>query len=122
EVIELPPALQPKLLRVLERREVVPLGESRPVPIDARIVVAAQESLRQAVADKRFRGDLFARLNGIAVTLPPLRERREEIPFLFRAFLAAAAPGAPPEVSPRLLERLCLHDWPFNVRELALLA
>lgn len=122
EVIELPPSLQPKLLRALEQREVVPVGESRPVKFDARIIVAAQEPLRRAVADRRFRGDLYARLNGLTVTLPPLRERREEIPPLFRSFLAGAAPGAPPVLSPRLLERLCLHDWPFNVRELALLA
>jgi len=122
EVIELPLPIQAKLLRAIEQREVVPLGESRPVKVDARIVVAAQESLRQAVADRRFRGDLYARLNGLTVALPPLRERREEIPPLFRSFLADAAPGQPPALSPRLLERLCLHDWPFNVRELALLA
>jgi transcriptional regulator of acetoin/glycerol metabolism len=122
EVIELPPPVQSKLLRVLEQREVMPLGESRPVKVDARIIVAAQESLRQAVVDKRFRGDLYARLNGVTVTLPPLRERREEIPLLFRAFLASAAPGAAPMLTPRLIEQLCLHDWPFNVREVALLA
>jgi two-component system, response regulator FlrC len=122
EVIELPLPIQAKLLRALEQREVVPLGESRPVKVDARIIVAAQEPLRRAVADKRFRGDLYARLNGLTVALPPLRERREEIPALFRSFLAEAAPGQPPALSPRLLERLCLHDWPFNVREVALLA
>jgi transcriptional regulator of acetoin/glycerol metabolism len=122
EVIDLPLAVQSKLLRVLEQREVLPLGESRPVKIDTRVIVAAQESLRQAVADRRFRGDLYARLNGMSVTLPPLRERREEVPPLFRSFLAVAAPGEPPALSPRLLERLCLHDWPFNVREAALLA
>ena len=122
EVIDLPLGVQSKLLRVLEQREVLPLGESRPVKIDVRVVVAAQEPLRRAVADRRFRGDLYARLNGLTVSLPPLRERREEIPPLFRALLAAAGPGKPPALSPRLLERLCLYDWPFNVRELALLA
>jgi sigma-54 dependent transcriptional regulator, acetoin dehydrogenase operon transcriptional activator AcoR len=122
EVIDLPLPLQSKLLRVLEQREVVPLGESRPVKIDVRIIVAAQEPLARAVSEKRFRADLYARLNGLTATLPPLRQRREEIPVLFQAFLASAAPGTPPAVSPRLLERLCLHDWPFNVREVALLA
>jgi DNA-binding NtrC family response regulator len=121
EVIDLPLAVQSKLLRVLEQREVLALGESRPVRIDTRVIVAAQESLRQAVADRRFRGDLYARLNGVTVTLPPLRERREEVPSLFRSFLGGA-PGDPPALSPRLIERLCLHDWPFNVREVALLA
>jgi transcriptional regulator with AAA-type ATPase domain len=122
EVTDLPLPIQAKLLRALERSEVVPLGESRPVAIDLRIVVAAQESLRTAVAEKRFRGDLFARLNGMTVRLPPLRERRQELAFLFREFLAQTGAGPTPALSPRLVERLCLHPWPFNVRELYLLA
>jgi transcriptional regulator of acetoin/glycerol metabolism len=122
EVIDLPLGIQAKLLRALERSEVTPIGESRPVPVDLRIVAAAQEPLQRAVDEKRFRGDLYARLNGILIQLPPLRHRRQEIPFLFRELLASAGEGAPPTLSPRLVERLCLHDWPYNVRELALLA
>jgi len=122
EIIDLPAAIQSKLLRVIEQREVVPLGESHPVKVDVGIVVAAQEGLARAVAQKRFRGDLHARLDGMTVALPALRHRREEIPVLFRHFLASAAPGEPPALSPRLLERLCVYDWPFNVRELAQLA
>jgi transcriptional regulator with AAA-type ATPase domain len=122
EIIDLPPALQPKLLRVLEQREVVPLGESRPVPVDVRMVAAAQAPLRDAVTAGKFRGDLFARLDGLALRLPPLRERVEEIPFLFTKLLARHAQGPIPTVSTSVIEQLCLHDWPFNVRELELLA
>jgi transcriptional regulator with PAS, ATPase and Fis domain len=122
EISDLSLPLQAKLLRVLEEREVLSLGASVPVPIDVRIVAATQEPLERAVASKRFRADLLARLRGLTVVLPPLRHRREEIPFLFRAFLQRYAPGKPISVSARLLEQLCRHDWPFNVRELALLA
>jgi hypothetical protein len=80
EVADLLPAIQPKLLRALEQREVTPLGEARAVPIDVRIVVATQSPLEDAVKEKRFRADLFARLNGLHVRLPPLRARAEEVP------------------------------------------
>jgi DNA-binding NtrC family response regulator len=122
EVAELPLALQAKLLRVLEQREVLPLGESQPVRIDVRVVVAAQASLQRAVDEKRFRGDLLARLDGMTVTLPPLRSRREEIPSLLRFHLDREAGGNRIDLSPRLIETLCSYDWPFNVRQLALLA
>jgi two-component system response regulator HydG len=122
EIADLSLGLQAKLLRVLEEREVVSVGDSVPVPIDVRVIAATQEPLEGAVARRRFRGDLLARINGLTVVLPPLRDRREEIPFLFRAFLRRHAPGRPFDVSVRLLEQLCLHEWPFNVRELALAA
>jgi DNA-binding NtrC family response regulator len=121
EIGDLPAALQAKLLRVLEEREVLPLGESRPVPVDVRIVAAGQEPLRQAVAAKRFRGDLFARLDGITVRLPPLRARIGDVPALFQHFLGELSAAAAPALEPRLIEQLCLYDWPFNVRELELL-
>ena len=121
EIGDLPAALQAKLLRVLEEREVLPLGESKPVPVDVRIVAAGQEPLRQAVTAKRFRGDLFARLDGITVRLPSLRSRIGDVPPLFRHFLAELSTGAVPVLEPRLIEQLCLYDWPFNVRELELL-
>lgn len=122
EVLELHPAVQAGLLRVLQQREYVPLGETRPVPVDLRIVVASHTRLEQAVRAGRFREDLYARLNGYQLTLPLLRERREDIPFLFRHFLAQGFAGAPPALRARLVERLCLYDWPRNVRELETVA
>ena len=121
EICDLPLPLQAKVLRVLEQREVVPLGESQPVPLDVRIVVAAQESLEKAVVDKRFRADLYARLEGLTVRLPPLRDRLDDVPSLFLRLMRDAAGGKPPGVEPRLIEALCLYDWPFNVRELVTL-
>jgi len=121
EICDLALSLQAKVLRVLEQREVVPLGESQPVPIDVRIVVAAQESLEKAVADRRFRADLYARLEGLTVRLPPLRDRLDDVPSLFLRLLREAAGGKAPSVEPRLVEALCLYDWPFNVRELVTL-
>ena len=122
EIADLPATLQPKLLRALELREVVPVGETSPVKVDLRVIAAAQVPLQAAVKERRFRADLCARLEGLTVRVPPLRERAEEIPFLFGHFLSDAAGGKPPPVEPALIERLCLYDWPFNVRELALLA
>ena len=79
EISDLPLALQAKLLRVLEQREVQPLGEARPVPIDVRVVVAGQQSLTESVRAGRFRADLLARLDGLTIQLPPLRQRREDV-------------------------------------------
>ena len=121
EVSDLPMALQAKLLRVLEQREVQPLGETRPVPIDVRIAVAGQQPLMDVVREGRFRPDLLARLDGLTVRLPPLRRCREDVPPLFSHLLAAWSPGRVPAIESDLVERLCLHDWPFNVRELVLL-
>lgn len=121
EVCELALPLQAKLLRVLEQHEVQPLGEVKPVKLDVRVIAAAQEPLAQAVAQARFRADLYARLDGLSVRLPPLRERRAEIPYLFVRLLVEGSGGRPPAVDVRLIERLCLYDWPFNVRELSLL-
>jgi transcriptional regulator with AAA-type ATPase domain len=123
EIADLPATLQPKLLRALEQREVIPLGETRPVTTNVRIVAATQAPLKEAVDAKRFRADLYARLEGLTVHLPPLRARVEEIPFLFMTMLAQSASGGRvPEIDAALIERLCLYDWPFNVRELQLLA
>ena len=122
EFMELSLALQAKLLRVLEQREVVPLGESTPVPIDVRLVVASQETLEHALAEQRLRSDLYARLDGILLQLPPLRDRVEDVPALFRHFLVKAGGGRAPALETALVEQLCLYDWPFNVREVQLLA
>jgi transcriptional regulator with AAA-type ATPase domain len=121
EVSDLPMPLQAKLLRALEAREVQPLGEARPVPVDVRVVVAGQQSLAGAVRQGRFRADLFGRLDGVTVRLPPLRDRREDVPPLFSYFLQKIGQGRAPAVEVDFIERLCLHDWPFNVRELVLL-
>jgi transcriptional regulator with PAS, ATPase and Fis domain len=118
EVLELPADVQPKLLRALQQREVLGLGETAPVAVDVAIVAAAQESLAGAVAAKRFRADLQARLDGLTVVLPPLRERRDDVVPLFQQFLREHAGGAPPRLDPKLVEALLLHDWPLNVREL----
>jgi DNA-binding NtrC family response regulator len=122
EIVELPLGVQAKLLRAIDQREVVPLGETRPIPIDVQVLAATQVPLREAVEQKRFRPDLLARLDGMTVRLPPLRARIEDVPLLFMKFLAAAVPAASPSVSSLLVEQLCLYDWPGNVRELELVA
>jgi transcriptional regulator of acetoin/glycerol metabolism len=122
EVSDLPLAIQAKLLRVLEEREVQPLGESQTTPIDVRIIVATQEPLAQAVMARRFRPDLFARLDGVSVRLPPLRKRLGDVPALFLRQLAKLNSGRTPALEADFVEGLCLHDWPFNVREVVLLA
>jgi transcriptional regulator of acetoin/glycerol metabolism len=118
EVSDLPLPLQAKLLRVLQEGEVQPLGETRTTPIDVRIVVASQQPLMDAVREGRFRADLLARLDGITVRLPPLRQRKEDVPPLFSHLLREWTKGRAPAVECDLVERLCVHDWPFNVREL----
>jgi DNA-binding NtrC family response regulator len=124
EIAELPMPIQAKLLRALEQREVIPVGDSAPVAIDIRVVVATQSPLPRLVDDKRFRGDLYARLEGMTVVIPALKERNEEVPFLFAKLVEQfRGPGAaPPRFDSPLIERLCAYDWPFNVRELSRLA
>jgi transcriptional regulator with AAA-type ATPase domain len=121
EVSDLPMPLQAKLLRVLEEREVQPLGEARPVAIDVRIVVAGQQSLIEAARQGRFRADLLARLDGLTVRLPPLRNRREDVSPLVSQLLTELSNGRAPAVEGDVVERLSVYDWPFNVRELVLL-
>jgi transcriptional regulator with AAA-type ATPase domain len=121
EVSDLPLSIQAKLLRVLEAREVQPLGESRPVAIDVRVVVAGQQRLHDSVRAGRFRADLLARLDGLTVRLPPLRQRCEDVIPLFSHLLESIGRGGAPAFESDVAERLCLHDWPFNVRELVLL-
>jgi transcriptional regulator with AAA-type ATPase domain len=121
EVLDLPLLLQAKLLRVLEQREVQPLGEVRAVPVDVRVLAASQEPLERAVAEGRFRADLLARLDGLTVKIPPLRGRREDIVPLFEHFLSQHGGTHAPKIEGRLVEQLLLYDWPLNVRELLLL-
>ena len=121
EIGNLPLHLQPKLLTALEQREVVPVGANRPVPIDVRVVAATNVSVNQLSDAKRFRQDLLFRLNTIEIELPPLRERREDIPVLLDHYLSLYArkyDRPQRELPPAVLEALIRHDWPGNVRAL----
>lgn len=118
EIGDLPLALQPKLLRVLEERAVTPVGATAPIACDVRIVAATHRELVRAVKMQEFRGDLYARLAEVPLPLAPLRERREDILPLF--LHAVADPAA--RLTPRLVAALLNHSFPFNVRELFKLA
>ncbi len=118
EMPELSPSLQAKLLRAADTGEVLALGESKATLVDSRIVCASQQSLRELVEQHRLRRDLAARLGGLTLQLPPLRRRRADIAPLFNHFLEAQSGGHHPAVDARLVEALCLYDWPENVREL----
>jgi transcriptional regulator of acetoin/glycerol metabolism len=120
ELADLPFAVQAKLLRVLQEQTVTPVGETRPLPVQVRVVAACQAPLSALVAEKRLRADLAARLSGLSVEIPPLRKRRIDVAFLFRHFLDRYSGGRPPELEAELLERLLIHHWPGNVRELEL--
>jgi DNA-binding NtrC family response regulator len=121
EVSDLSEAIQPKLLRVLEQGEVTPLGETRPIPVDVRVVVATQKPLTTLVDEDRFRADLMARLDGLRIKLLPLRARVEEVPNLFARLLKAKS-GTAPAVDAAAVESLCCHRWPLNIREVTNLA
>jgi len=121
EVAELPLALQPKLLRVLQERRVVPVGATEEIDVDVRIVGATHRDLEREVEAGRFREDLYWRLHVVPVRLPPLRERREDLPLLIEHFAAECARrhGVPrPRFPSELTRRLLDHPWPGNVREL----
>jgi DNA-binding NtrC family response regulator len=117
EIGELPLDLQPKLLRALESRTVVRLGSTASRTVDARFVASTNRNLRAEVAAGRFREDLFFRLSVITVRLPPLRDRKEELPRLIRHFLSELGRGDAPEVPPATMRLLESYDWPGNVRE-----
>lgn len=117
EVVDLPLAVQSKLLRVLEARAVTPVGTSQPIEVDFRLITASQEPLEALVAAGEFRADLYARLNGAELELPPLRARRQEV-FRLLCHSMQRAPGAAPSFDSRMIERLCTYAWPYNVREL----
>ena len=120
EIGELPVDLQVKMLRAIQEKEIRPVGGTRRVKIDVRIVAATNRDLQAAVAEGRFRKDLFFRLNVVSIKLPPLRERPLDIPLLAEHFLERAAPtgSAPRQFSEAALARLLSYDWPGNVREL----
>ena len=112
--------LQAKLLRALEEGSVRRVGAERPIAVDARVVSATSEDLETAVRERRFREDLYYRLDVLAVTLPPLRERKEDVPVLAQTFLEALQPDPKKRLrlAPALVDRLEAHAWPGNVREL----
>jgi DNA-binding NtrC family response regulator len=120
EIAEMPPALQVKLLRALQSGEIRRLGATQATTIDVRVIAATHGDLAALISQGSFREDLFYRLNVIQVSLPPLRDRREDIPALTEHFLARAADklGRPLRLSPPTLERLLRYPWPGNVREL----
>jgi two-component system NtrC family response regulator len=121
EISEMPPAMQAKLLRVLEERRVRPVGGNQELAVDLRVVAATHRDLEQEVAAGRFRADLFYRIGVLALELPALRERLEDIPLLARHFLRTLGCDLRlpvPEVAEDEYHRLYDHPWPGNVREL----
>lgn len=121
EVAELPLSLQPKLLRALQEGKIKRVGSNREIEVDARIVSATNRDLREAVKEGRFREDLYYRLNVLSVELPPLRERKVDIPLLANVFLEkyrAQFKRMIKSISPEFLERLEGYDFPGNIREL----
>ncbi len=121
EIGELSPEGQAKLLRAIEQKEIVRVGGNVPIPVDVRVVAATNRDLAQEVKEGRFRQDLFYRLNVVTVTLPPLRERGEDVLLLARHFLeqfCARIGRSVPELSPEAQQALLEHSWPGNVREL----
>jgi DNA-binding NtrC family response regulator len=121
EIGETTPATQVKLLRVLQHREVIPVGATEPIPIDTRILAATNRDLEDEIKRGNFRRDLFYRLNVIALHLPPLRDRREDIPLLAESFLQRGAQlrgDEPKRLSDEAAEALLAYTWPGNVREL----
>ena len=121
EISELPLAAQAKLLRVLEERRIRPVGSEQEVAVDVRVIAATNRDLKTEVAAQRFRQDLYYRLQVLEVTLPPLRDRPEDIPLLVEHFMAQLTPnlGVPPlGLDPRTVARMADYDWPGNVREL----
>ncbi|MDG2528952.1 sigma-54-dependent transcriptional regulator [Caulobacter endophyticus] len=122
EIEGLSPSMQAKLLRVVEEREIWPVGAAEPRHLDLRIIAASKIDLAEAVREGAFRADLYYRLNVVTLVVPPLRERREDVPALFGHFLAEAAARLrrpPPRLTATIRDHLLGHDWPGNVRELA---
>ena len=121
EISELPAAAQAKLLRALEERRIRPVGSAQEVAVDVRVIAASNRDLKHEVANQRFRQDLYYRLQVLEVTMPPLRERPEDIPLLVEHFMAQLTPNlgdAPLPLDARTIARMTDYDWPGNVREL----
>lgn len=122
EIGDMPLMLQAKLLRAIEAREILPIGASSPIQVDIRIISATNQNLAQFIAEGKFREDLFYRLNVIPITLPPLRERQEDIELLVHNFLhlhTRRLGSVYPGIAPDVVEILRKHRWPGNLRELS---
>jgi transcriptional regulator of acetoin/glycerol metabolism len=115
EIGDLPVSQQAALLRVLQEKEVVPVGESRPRKVDVRFIAATHHDLDAMVQKERFRADLLARLAGVRIALPPLRQRIEDLGSLVAAFIAGTEGCT---LARDAAWALCRHPWPFNIREL----
>ncbi len=121
EIGDMPMSLQAKILRVLQERKVRPVGSSTEKPVDFKLISATHKDLRTEIENSRFREDLFYRLNVIPINLPPLRQRREDIPNLINKFASHFSEkyGLPmPKFTPQTIEDLCQRRWPGNIREL----
>jgi transcriptional regulator with GAF, ATPase, and Fis domain len=122
EIGELPPNAQVRLLRVLQNREVERVGGKRPIPVDIRVIAATHRNLQSMVAEGNFREDLWYRLSGFPIMVPPVRQRKEDVPALARHFVTSRSRdlgiGMHPTIAPGALQRLMEYDWPGNVREL----
>ena len=121
EVAEMPGSVQSRLLRVLQEHEVTRLGDDKVIPVDVRVIAATNKNLDAKVSSGSFRADLYYRLNVLSFCLPPLRERKEDIPILFRHFaeeLASKSGRRLGQLTEDALQCLCDHSWPGNVREL----
>jgi two-component system response regulator HydG len=121
EVGEMPPSLQVKLLRVLQEREAIPVGATEAIPVDVRIIAATNRELEEEIRRGNFRSDLFYRLNVIAINLPPLRDRRDDLLLLIEALLQnlATETGTEPKaLASEALDAVMVYEWPGNVREL----
>ncbi len=121
DIDDVPMSMQVKLLRVLQNRTVERLGGTRPIPIDVRVITGSKRALKEIVAEGKFRDDLFYRLNVIPINLPPLRERREDVPILMDHFIKRyfrARNDEPRAVAPAVQQAFMRYPWPGNVREL----
>jgi len=122
EIGELPPQAQVRLLRVLQNREIERVGGDRPISVDIRVIAATHRNLESMVSENRFREDLWFRLNVFPIIVPPLRQRKEDVPALTRYFVELKSRelgiAIPPAIAPGALERLMNYGWPGNVREL----
>ncbi|MFQ5850103.1 MAG: sigma-54-dependent transcriptional regulator [Candidatus Binatia bacterium] len=121
EIGDMSLSIQAKLLRALQERQFYPIGSGKPLEVDVRVIVATRKDLEEEVRNGLFREDLFYRIHVIPIHLPPLRERKEDIPYLIEHFLKRFTQQMKKEVkglTPQAMQRLMLHDWPGNVREL----
>ncbi|MDX9788391.1 MAG: sigma-54 dependent transcriptional regulator [Desulfobacterales bacterium] len=121
EISEMPLSMQPKLLRVIQEKEVLPVGSTLPFKLNVRLIASSNRNLEEAVRKGLFREDLFYRIHVIVIHLPPLRERKEDIPLLCDFFLKKFTGNGPKKIkgmSPSALQKMIQYDWPGNVREL----